>query len=191
MIPFAWVSASWRKPARRLSRLPPCLEPLETRVVPSGNTLATAVFLPIPPSGAVSATAYLAQPADVELYAVSLNRGDQVMAQVDAQQMGMPCKARFASSAAAGPRSRWTTRKEEAPASRFRRRRPARTSWASAPPAMTPTTRPRRTAASAERPPGCSPWTCASSRRRSFCPIWPGHGFEWEPSWPHGARPSR
>ena len=92
MIPFSRCSDGRRKTGRRQSRLPLCLEHLETRVAPSGNTLATAVLLPIPPSGAASATAYLAQPADVELYAVSLNRGDRVTAQVDAQQTARPAK---------------------------------------------------------------------------------------------------
>ena len=75
LIPFSRRSDGRSKTGRRQSRLPLCLEHLETRAAPSGNTLATAVLLPIPPSGRPAPTAYLAQPADVELYAVSLNRG--------------------------------------------------------------------------------------------------------------------
>jgi hypothetical protein len=76
---------------RRCARRP-CLERLEDRTLLSGNTIATATPLSFTSFNTAQVSGFLANPSQVDLYAVNLNAsialGDQIQASIAAQGAG-------------------------------------------------------------------------------------------------------
>src|SRR5262249_31171257 len=88
---YAMFSRLWKRPSHRTPRrhhLPLRLEVLEDRTLLSASPLAAATPLLFGPLGTAQVAHFLATPAEVDLYRVTLNTGDQVSARVSAQTAG-------------------------------------------------------------------------------------------------------
>jgi hypothetical protein len=78
---------SARRP-RFCRSLPLRLEVLEDRTLLTGHVLSDAALLPFTPKGAATVAGFLAAPAQIDLYQISLHSGDTTTASVAAQSTG-------------------------------------------------------------------------------------------------------